>query len=95
MNAPDRFLLPDIQSAADFRQIAIHRVGVKGLRYPVRVAGADGRVRTGPANGTRVSSGARDRRQLRRQGPSSVRGSLGRPSTRSPMMLRCTWLVPA
>ena len=38
-------------------------------------------------------------RQLRRvasfQGPASARGSLGRPSTRSPMMFRCTWEVPA
>ena len=29
------------------------------------------------------------------QGPLSARGSFGRPSTRSPMMLRWTWLVPA
>jgi GTP cyclohydrolase I len=44
MNAPDRFFLPDIQSAADTRQLAIQHVGVKGLRYPMSVRGADGAV---------------------------------------------------
>jgi GTP cyclohydrolase I len=42
MNAPEKFFLPDIQSAADTRQLAIQRVGVKGLRYPMTVRGADG-----------------------------------------------------
>jgi GTP cyclohydrolase I len=37
MNAPERFFLPDIQAAADTRQLAIQHVGVKGLRYPLRV----------------------------------------------------------
>ena len=35
MNAPDNFFLPDIQARADLRQLAIHKVGVKGLRYPL------------------------------------------------------------
>ena len=34
MNAPDRFLLPDVQASADLRRLAIQHVGVKGLRYP-------------------------------------------------------------
>ena len=42
MNAPERFFqnavisaaLPDIQASADHRQLAIQKVGVKGLRYP-------------------------------------------------------------
>ena len=36
MNAPEKFfLLPDIQSIADTRRLAIQNVGVKGLRYPL------------------------------------------------------------
>ena len=36
MNAPDRFfLLPDVQSIADTRRLAIQNVGIKGLRYPL------------------------------------------------------------
>ena len=42
MNAPERFFLPDIQAAQDTRQLAIQRVGVKGLRYPLTVRTADG-----------------------------------------------------
>jgi GTP cyclohydrolase I len=42
MNAPDRFLLPDIQASVDHRRLAIHKVGVKGLRYPMRIESADG-----------------------------------------------------
>ncbi len=42
MNAPERFLLPDIQSIADGRRIAINRVGVKGMLHPVRVRTAAG-----------------------------------------------------
>ncbi len=42
MNAPDRLLLPDIQSSSDIRAIAINRVGVKGIRYPMVVARRDG-----------------------------------------------------
>ncbi|HEX7952789.1 MAG TPA: GTP cyclohydrolase, FolE2/MptA family, partial [Burkholderiales bacterium] len=38
MNAPERLLLPDIQSMADHRALAIDQVGVRGLRHPVRVA---------------------------------------------------------
>ena len=44
MNAPDRFLLPDVQGSADQRQLAIHKVGVKGLRYPLALLDADGSV---------------------------------------------------
>ena len=42
MNAPDRFLLPDVQSTADTRSLAIQQVGVKGLRYPLTLAMANG-----------------------------------------------------
>ena len=36
MNAPERlFLLPDVQSIADTRRLAIQNVGIKGLRYPL------------------------------------------------------------
>ncbi len=44
MNAPEPKLLPDVQSALDARDIAIARVGVKGLRHPVTVATATGAV---------------------------------------------------
>ena len=42
MNAPESIFLPDVQSAPDNRRLAIHQVGVKGLRYPLQLAGADG-----------------------------------------------------
>ena len=42
MNAPEKLPLPDIQSTADARQLAIQRVGVRGIVFPVRVAGAGG-----------------------------------------------------
>jgi GTP cyclohydrolase I len=44
MNAPERFLLPDIQARVDLRQLAIHKVGVKGLRYPLALLDANGKV---------------------------------------------------
>ncbi len=45
MNAPEKFyLLPDVQATPDQRQLAIQRVGVKGLRYPVAVAQSDERI---------------------------------------------------
>jgi GTP cyclohydrolase FolE2 len=37
MNAPERFLLPDIQSVSDGRRIVINRVGVKGKLHPLRI----------------------------------------------------------
>lgn len=42
MNAPEYLFLADVQSSADPRQLAIQHVGVKGVRYPIRVAAADG-----------------------------------------------------
>ena len=42
MNAPDRFFMPDIQSSADHRRLAIQQVGVKGLRYPLTLQDAAG-----------------------------------------------------
>jgi GTP cyclohydrolase I len=44
MNAPEPVALPDVQSSADARNIAIDRVGVKGLRYPITVASPAGPV---------------------------------------------------
>jgi MptA/FolE2 family GTP cyclohydrolase len=46
MNVPDRIPLPDIQSLIDVRNQPINRVGVKGLRYPVRLRMADGAVQS-------------------------------------------------
>ena len=42
MNAPERLPLPDIQSLPDYRAIAIDRVGIRGLRHPIKVATASG-----------------------------------------------------
>jgi GTP cyclohydrolase I len=42
MNAPDNLYLPDVQSATDVRNLAIQRVGVKALTYPLLVATARG-----------------------------------------------------
>ena len=42
MNAPEGFLLPDIQSAPDGRALAIDRVGIKSLRHPITVARPNG-----------------------------------------------------
>jgi GTP cyclohydrolase FolE2 len=42
MNAPERFLLPDIQSVSDGRRIAINRVGVKGMLHRLRIRTAAG-----------------------------------------------------
>ena len=44
------FVMPDVQSTADTRQIPIQRVGVKGVRYPMRVRTAQGDVQ--PTVGT-------------------------------------------
>ncbi|MBN8442815.1 MAG: GTP cyclohydrolase I FolE2 [Thauera sp.] len=44
MNAPDKFFLPDVQASNDTRALAIQQVGVRGLRYPLSVSDADGRV---------------------------------------------------
>jgi GTP cyclohydrolase IB len=38
MNAPDNHYLPDVQSGADRRNLAIQRVGIKALTQPVLVA---------------------------------------------------------
>ncbi len=44
MNAPEKLHLPDVQASEDLRQLAIQRVGVRGLRYPLRFLDRDGQV---------------------------------------------------
>lgn len=44
MNAPERLILPDIQSQPDRRNMTIDGVGVKGVRYPLAIA-SDGAIR--------------------------------------------------
>ena len=44
MNAPEKLPLPDTQSMPDARRLAIQRVGVKGLRYPVALCNREGAV---------------------------------------------------
>ena len=42
MNRPEAPIIPDVQSHPDARELAIDRVGIRGLRYPMRFAdGAD------------------------------------------------------
>lgn len=42
MNAPDSLFLPDVQSSADLRQLAIQQVGVRAIRHPITIAAPDG-----------------------------------------------------
>src|SRR6476646_1030856 len=42
MNVRDLTLLPDVQASADSRRIAIDRVGIRGLKYPMQVVDVDG-----------------------------------------------------
>jgi GTP cyclohydrolase I len=42
MNFRDLTLLPDVQATADSRRLAIDRVGIRGLRYPMKVVDVDG-----------------------------------------------------
>ena len=44
MNSPDGFAIPDVQSSADTRHLAIDKVGIKAIRHPVRVADKSGGV---------------------------------------------------
>ena len=37
MNTPGTAPIADVQNLADLRQIAINRVGIKGIRHPVKV----------------------------------------------------------
>lgn len=42
MNAPEKLFLPDVQSSADHRALAIQQVGVRGLRYPLAIVSSSG-----------------------------------------------------
>ncbi|MBP6500339.1 MAG: GTP cyclohydrolase I FolE2, partial [Thauera sp.] len=44
MNAPTDLAIPDVQSSADSRRIAINKVGIKSIRHPVKVADKAGGV---------------------------------------------------
>jgi len=44
MNDPRPFVIPDVQSSADTRQLAIDRVGIKAIRHPARVKDKSGGV---------------------------------------------------
>jgi len=44
MNSPETVAIPDVQSSADTRRLAIDKVGIKAIRHPVRVADKDGGV---------------------------------------------------
>ena len=50
MNRPETpnhlLSIPDVQSSRDERRLAIDRVGIKGLRYPLPFADGDGEART-------------------------------------------------
>ena len=42
MNAPERLPLPDVQAKPDGRAMPINRVGVKSVKFPLRIKCADG-----------------------------------------------------
>lgn len=42
MNAPDKWLLPDVQAVTDQRNVYINHVGIKSLVHPVRITTAAG-----------------------------------------------------
>jgi GTP cyclohydrolase I len=44
MNKPEHIVIPDVQSSADTRHLAIDRVGIKSIRHPVRVRDRDAGV---------------------------------------------------
>jgi GTP cyclohydrolase I len=44
MNHPHGFTIPDVQSSADDRRLAIDRVGIKAIRHPVRIGDQSGGV---------------------------------------------------
>jgi GTP cyclohydrolase IB len=44
MNHPYGLPIPDVQSGADDRRIAIGRVGIKSIRHPMRIAGRGGGI---------------------------------------------------
>jgi GTP cyclohydrolase I len=44
MNSPEKVVIPDVQSSADTRRLAIDKVGIKAIRHPVRVADKDSGV---------------------------------------------------
>jgi len=44
MNKPEQIVIPDVQSSADIRRIAIDRVGIKSIRHPVSVRDRNGGV---------------------------------------------------
>lgn len=46
MNQRDtNMLMPDVQSSPDTRHIAIDRVGIRGIRHPVRIESASGEIK--------------------------------------------------
>jgi GTP cyclohydrolase I len=44
MNAPEKFALPDIQSAIDHRQLPIQQVGIRDVRAPLAILNEHGEV---------------------------------------------------
>jgi GTP cyclohydrolase I len=44
MNFPQALAIPDVQSAIDDRRLAIDRVGIKGIRHPVRIGDKTGGI---------------------------------------------------
>jgi GTP cyclohydrolase I len=49
MKAKDLHNIPDVQSAADSRKLAIDQVGVKAIRHPVRVMERPSAERVAPS----------------------------------------------
>src|SRR5688500_13334068 len=61
MNAPERISLQDVQSRLDSRNLRIDAVGIRGLRYPMRIHAGDGPVPTVATWSLTVTLAARDK----------------------------------
>ena len=49
-SSPQQTAIPDVQSSADTRQLAINKVGIKDIRHPVKVLDKNGGVQHTIAN---------------------------------------------
>jgi len=43
-STPQHLAIPDVQSSADTRQLAINKVGIKSIRHPVQISDRSGDV---------------------------------------------------
>jgi GTP cyclohydrolase IB len=83
MNRPETPAIPDVQSHPDARQLAIDRVGIRGLRYPIQFADDDG-----PAQSTVATFGIYVALPAERKGTHMSRLVAAIDEMREPLSLR-------